>query len=65
MVVNRLAFSLIVAASIVGSALLIQSGRVFTLPVLGFDVPIPQVSFIISILLGIRLLWSIVRSNGL
>jgi len=64
-VVNRLAFSLVVGASIVGSALLIQSGRTFTLTILSFDLPVAQTSFLISILLGIRLLWSIVRSNGL
>jgi ubiquinone biosynthesis protein len=64
-VVNRLAFSLIVASSIVGSALLIQSGRVFTLTILGFDVPVAQLSFLASVALGVRLLWSIVRSKGL
>ncbi len=64
-IANRLAFGLIVAASIIGSALLIQSGRAFTLPILGVDFPIAQVSFVIAMLLGARLLWSIVRSRGM
>ena len=64
-VANRLAFALVVAASIIGSALLIQSGRAFTLPILGFDFPIDQLSFVIALLLGARLLWTIVRSRGM
>jgi ubiquinone biosynthesis protein len=64
-VFNRLAFSLVVASTIIGSALLIQSGRTFTLPIFGYDLPVAQVSFIASIVLGVRLLWSIMRSKGM
>ncbi len=64
-VANRLAFALVVAASIIGSALLIQSGRAFTLPILGVEFPIAQVSFVAALLLGARLLWTIVRSRGM
>jgi ubiquinone biosynthesis protein len=64
-VVNRIAFALVVGASIVGSALLIQSGRAFTLPFFGYELPIDQLSFWAAILLGARLLWSIIRAKGM
>jgi hypothetical protein len=64
-VVNRIAFALVVSASIVGSALLIQSGRAFTLPFFGYELPIDQLSFWAAILLGARLLWSIIRAKGM
>ncbi len=59
---NRIAFSLIVAAIIVGSSMLVQSdigGRIFGLPTVG------AAGFLIAILLGIRLLISILRSGRL
>lgn len=64
-VANRLAFSLVVGASIIGSALLIQSGRGFSVSLFGFEFPVAQLSFALSLLLGARLLWSIVRSKGM
>jgi ubiquinone biosynthesis protein len=64
-VVNRIAFALVVGASIVGSALLIQSGRSFALPFFGYELPIDQLSFWAAILLGARLLWSIIRAKGM
>ncbi|MBI4681921.1 MAG: AarF/ABC1/UbiB kinase family protein [Nitrospirae bacterium] len=59
---NRLAFSIIVAAIIVGSSMLIQSnigGKIFGLPAVG------AIGFLVAILLGLRLLLSILRSGRL
>ncbi|MBI4849313.1 MAG: AarF/ABC1/UbiB kinase family protein [Nitrospirae bacterium] len=61
---NRLAFSIIVAAIIVGSSMLIQSnmdigGRIFGLPTIG------AIGFLVAFLLGIRLLISIIKSGRL
>ncbi|MEW6585790.1 MAG: AarF/UbiB family protein, partial [Nitrospirota bacterium] len=59
---NRIAFSLIVASTIIGSSMLIQSnigGKIFGLPAVG------AVGFIIALLLGLRLLISIIRSGRL
>ncbi len=59
---NRIAFSLIVASIIVGSSLLIQSdigGRIFGLPTIG------AIGFLVAIVLGIRLLLSILKSGKL
>lgn len=59
---NRLAFSVIVAAIIIGSSLLIQSGigtTIFGLPAIG------AVGFFIAFLLGLWLLISILKSGRL
>lgn len=59
---NRIAFSLIVAAIIVGSSMLVQSefgGKIFGLPTVG------AIGFLVAILLGLRLLLSIIRSGRL
>lgn len=61
---NRLAFSIIVAAIIMGSSMLIQSnidigGRILGLPAIG------AVGFLVAFLLGIRLLISIIKSGRL
>ena len=68
-IANRVAFALIVAALIVGSALVLMGGAeiqtLFEIPGLGFRVPIAQVSFILAGLTGAWLLWSIVRTKGL
>ncbi len=59
---NRIAFSLIVAAIIIGSSMLIQSdigGRVYGFPVVG------AIGFLVAIILGLRLLISIIRSGRL
>ncbi len=59
---NRIAFSLIVASIIVGSSMLIQSdigGKVFGFPTIG------AIGFLVAIILGIRLLISILRSGRL
>ncbi|MFQ6013834.1 MAG: ABC1 kinase family protein [Anaerolineae bacterium] len=65
-VANRLAFSLIVAAAIIGSALIIQGGTsIWYLPFLGWSLPIAHISFFLAGLLGAWLLFSILRSRGL
>lgn len=59
---NRLAFSIIVAAIIIGSSMLIQSnigGKIFGLPAVG------AIGFLVALLLGLRLLLSIIRSGRL
>ncbi len=59
---NRIAFSLVVAAIIVGSSLLVQSdigGKIFGLPTVG------AIGFMVAIVLGLRLLISILRSGRL
>jgi ubiquinone biosynthesis protein len=59
---NRVAFSMVIAALIVGSSLLLQSdigGRIFGLPTVG------AVGFLVAFILGLRLLISILRSGRL
>ncbi len=59
---NRLAFSVIVAAIIIGSSLLIQSGiggKIFGLPAIG------AIGFFIAFILGLWLLISIIKSGRL
>ncbi|MBI4653705.1 MAG: AarF/ABC1/UbiB kinase family protein [Nitrospirae bacterium] len=59
---NRLAFSIIVAAIIMGSSLLIQSGiggKIFGLPAVG------AIGFFIAFILGLWLLVSIIKSGRL
>jgi len=67
-IANRLSFSVIVAAIIVGSALILAGGEnaaVFRLPFTDVTLPIPQIGFVMAGLLGAWLLFSIVRSKGL
>jgi ubiquinone biosynthesis protein len=63
---NRLVFSIIVAAIIVGSALVLQGGdqaSLFRLPLTDIVLPIPELGFVASALIGIWMLYSIVRSR--
>ncbi|MBC7235770.1 MAG: AarF/ABC1/UbiB kinase family protein [Chloroflexi bacterium] len=65
---NRLSFSIIVAAIIVGSALLLLAGAdasIFRIPFTNIGLPIPQIGFLVAGLLGAWLLFSILRSKGL
>jgi len=65
---NRLSFSVIVAAIIIGSALILLGGKeaaIFFIPFTDISLPIPQIGFVLSALLGAWLLFSIVRSRGL
>jgi len=59
---NRLAFSVVVAAIIVGSSMLMQSdigGKILGMPTVG------AIGFLVAIVLGLRLLISIIRSGRL
>ena len=60
-IANRLAFSVVVAAVVVGSALMISRG----MDLVFLGVPIAPVSFLVAVLLGAWLLWGIIRSRGL
>jgi ubiquinone biosynthesis protein len=65
---NRLSFSVIVAAIIIGSAMVMLGGEeaaTFRLPFTNIGLPIPQIGFVMAGLLGTWLLFSIVRSKGL
>jgi ubiquinone biosynthesis protein len=67
-VVNRLAFSVVVAAIIVGSALILAAGEraaMFRLPFVDANLPVAQLGFVVAGLLGAWLLFSIIRSRGL
>jgi ubiquinone biosynthesis protein len=65
-VANRLAFAMIVAALIVGSALIIQGGvPTWRLPLVGLEIPLAQMSFLVAGALGTWLLISILRARGL
>lgn len=67
-VANRLSFSIVVAAIILGSAILTMGGSqvsTWYLPLVGWGIPIAQTGFIISVVLGAWLLISILRSRGL
>lgn len=66
-VANRLAFSIVVAALIIGSALIILGGdraAVFRLPFVGLGLPIAQVGFVVAGLMAAWLMFSIIRSRG-
>lgn len=65
---NRLAFSILVAAMIVGSALLVAGGEqvaAFRLPVIGVALPIAQIGYLVAGLMAGWLLFSMIRSRGL
>jgi ubiquinone biosynthesis protein len=68
-IANRVAFALIVAALIVGSALILMGGTeiqaLFRIPGLNVAIPVAQVSFILAGLTGAWLLWSIIRTRGM
>lgn len=61
--INRLAFSVVVAALIVGSAVVIHSGAT-AWNFLGLRLPIAHISFVLAVIMGAWLLISIVRSRG-
>jgi ubiquinone biosynthesis protein len=66
-VANRLSFSILVAALIIGSALIILGGEAVSawqIPVIGVALPVAQISFIVAGLLAAWLLLSIIRSKG-
>jgi ubiquinone biosynthesis protein len=64
--VNRVAFSVVVAALIVGSALILLGGRdSWQFPILGLSLPVAQITFIGAGLAGAWLLISMIRSRNI
>jgi ubiquinone biosynthesis protein len=64
--VNRVAFSVVVAALIIGSALILHGGKErWELPILGFGVPVAQIAFLGAVAAGAWLLLSMIRSRNL
>jgi ubiquinone biosynthesis protein len=62
--VNRVAFSVVVAALILGSALILLGGRqAWRFPLLGLSIPIAQLAFIGAVIAGVWLLVSMIRSR--
>jgi len=61
--VSRLAFGLVVAALIIGSAIVIH-GRATEWLFLGLRLPIAHISFVLAAIMGLWLLFSILRSRG-
>ncbi len=67
-VANRLSFSILVAALIIGSGLIILAGEdasLWRVPLVGIALPIAQISFMIAAVLAAWLLLSIIRSKGI
>jgi ubiquinone biosynthesis protein len=65
---NRISFSVVVAALIIGSALILLGGEgaaIFRLPFTDWVLPVPQIGFLVAGLLGAWWLFSIIRSRGL
>jgi ubiquinone biosynthesis protein len=64
--VNRIAFSVVVAALIVGSALILHGGKEsWQLPILGLGIPVAQIAFLGAVGAGVWLLISMIRSRNL
>lgn len=64
--INRLAFAVVVAALIIGSALILHSGKEsWELPVLGLGVPVAQIVFLIAFGAGLWLIVTMIRAKGL
>jgi hypothetical protein len=62
--INRAAFSVVVAALIVGSALILHGGKErWELPILGVGIPVAQVAFLGAVVAGAWLLISMIRSR--
>jgi ubiquinone biosynthesis protein len=63
---NRVAFSVVVAALIVGSALILHGGKdQWEMPILGVGIPVAQIAFIGAVLAGAWLLISMIRSRNI
>ncbi len=63
---NRLVFSIVIAAIIIGSALVLHGGEqasLFRLPFTDIVLPIPEIGFLVAAVIGIWMLYSIVRSR--
>lgn len=63
--VNGIAFSIVGAALIVGSALILHGGKErWELPLLGVGIPVAQIAFLGAIAAGAWLLISMIRSRN-
>jgi len=64
--VNRVAFSVVVAALIIGSALILHGGKErWDLPILGVGIPVAQIAFLGAVAAGAWLLISMIRSRNI
>ncbi len=64
--VNRVAFSVVVAALIIGSALILHGGKDrWELPILGIGIPVAQIAFLGAVFAGAWLLFSMIRSRNI
>ncbi|MFL7811616.1 MAG: ABC1 kinase family protein, partial [Anaerolineae bacterium] len=64
--VNRITYSIIVAALIVGSALILLGGRdAWQLPILGIRIPVAQIAFLAAIAAGFWYIIIVIRSRTL
>jgi ubiquinone biosynthesis protein len=64
--VNRVAFSVVVAALIIGSALILHGGKDrWEMPILGIGVPVAQIAFLGAVFAGAWLLISMIRSRNI
>ncbi len=64
--VNRIAFSVVVAALIIGSALILLGGKEsWHLPLLGLGIPVAQIAFLGAVAAGAWLLISMIRARNL
>ena len=63
---NRIAFSVVVAALIIGSALILHGGKEsWNLPLLGIGIPVAQIAFLGAVAAGVWLLISMIRSRNI
>jgi ubiquinone biosynthesis protein len=64
--VNRVAFSVVVAALIIGSALILHGGTdAWHLPILGLALPVAEITFLAAVGAAAWLLISMIRSRNL
>jgi ubiquinone biosynthesis protein len=65
-IINRVAFSVVVAALIIGSALILHGGKeTWEFPILGVGIPVAQIAFLGAVAAGAWLLISMIRSRHL
>ena len=64
--VNRLAFSVLVAALVIGSSLILHGGKdSWQLPILAVDIPVAQILFLVAAGAAVWLVITMIRSRGL
>jgi ubiquinone biosynthesis protein len=65
-IINRVAFSVVVAALIIGSALILHGGKErWEFPILGVGIPVAQIAFLGAVAAGAWLLISMIRSRNI